>query len=133
MAPRRVGDLVERLVPGDRARTVPLPFGPTRRSGVRRRSVVIRALDVAIDLRAEEAARERMLGVAGDAHRAPVLDGDEHRAGVGAVVRTGAAHDAIARAQRVRTDGDVIVAEGQSSHGRRRVVRGLSSGSRERT
>ena len=91
----RVGDLVERLVPRDRARSCPLPLGPTRRSGVQQPVGVIRALEVAGDLRAEEAARERMVRIAGDADRAAVLDRDEHRAGVGAVVRTGAAHDAI--------------------------------------
>ena len=54
---------------------------------------MIRSLDVSIDLRAEKALGERMVRVAGDAGRTPVLDRDEHGAGVGAVVRTRAAND----------------------------------------
>ena len=56
--------------------------------------LVIRPLDVPIDLRAEEPARERMLGIAGDAHGAAGLHRDEHRARVGAIVRACAADNA---------------------------------------
>ena len=37
--------------------------------------------------------RQRMVGIAGDADGAAVLDGDEHRAGVGAIVGAGGADD----------------------------------------
>src|SRR5204863_6912489 len=43
------------------------------------------------DLGAQGAVRRRMVRVAVDADRLAVLDGDEHRAGVGAVVWTGGA------------------------------------------
>src|SRR5688500_588933 len=47
---------------------------------------VVGALEVAIDLRAEESLCEGMLRIAGDTHGASVLHRHEHRAGVGAVV-----------------------------------------------
>ena len=50
-------------------------------------------LDVPIHFRAEEALRERVVGIAGDAHRPAVFHGDEHRARIRAVVRARAAHD----------------------------------------
>ena len=52
------------------ARTVRYPSGPTRRIGYSSRSRMIRPLDVPVHLRAEKPARERMVGIAGDAHRA---------------------------------------------------------------
>src|SRR5690348_12556854 len=54
---------------------------------------MIRALDVPIDLRTEEALREGMVGVARDANGTAVLDRYEHGAGVRAVVRARAAND----------------------------------------
>jgi hypothetical protein len=59
---------------------------------------VIRPLQVLRDFGAEEAARDRMLGIARDADRAAVLDRDEHGAGVGTIVRTD-------RADRRRSSG----------------------------
>src|SRR5436189_66422 len=52
---------------------------------------VVRALDVARNLGAEGTVRRRVVRVAVDADRLAVVDGDEHRAGVGAVVWTGGA------------------------------------------
>ena len=53
------------------------------------------AVEVVGHLAAQEAGGDRVVGVAGDRDRAAVrVDGHEHRAGVGAVVRAGAAHDA---------------------------------------
>src|SRR5204862_7738183 len=52
---------------------------------------VVRALDIARDRGAQGAVRRRMVRVAVDADRAAVVDGDEHRAGVGTVVWTGGA------------------------------------------
>ena len=106
-----VGDLAQRVVPRDRLEAAAsLGADPPQR---RAQSVVmVRALDVSIHLGAEEAARERVVGIAGDPHRAPVFDGDEHRAGVGAVVRTRASHHAIQSASRVCASGpmgEVIV------------------------
>jgi hypothetical protein len=47
----------------------------------------MRALFVVGDLRAEEAAREGMKGIARNSHSAPALHRDEHRAGVWTVMR----------------------------------------------
>ena len=52
---------------------------------------MVRPLDIARDLGAERPVRRRVVGVAVDADRPAVLDGDEHRAGIGAVVWTGGA------------------------------------------
>ena len=76
----------------------PSPFVPTRRSGCVRRSVVVRALDVPIHLRAEKAARERDARGRRRREWRARRDRDEHRARVGAVVRTGAADDRVADA-----------------------------------
>src|SRR5262245_47975505 len=55
---------------------------------------MIRAFDVPVHLRAEEAACERMIRIAGHFGCASVfVDGDEHRARIGAVVRTRSAND----------------------------------------
>jgi hypothetical protein len=56
---------------------------------------VIRAIEISIHLGAEEAARDRVIGIACDANRASVANGDEHGARVGAVVRAGAPDDDI--------------------------------------
>ena len=71
---------------------------------------VLGALDVAIHLRAEESLREWMLRVAGDTNRPSILHGHEHRARVGTVVRTGAAHHSVAR------NGDVERRDEWGSH-----------------
>jgi len=57
---------------------------------------VVRALEVAIHLRAQKAAREGMIGIAGDADRAAIANRDEHRAGVRAIVGAGTADDRVA-------------------------------------
>ena len=54
---------------------------------------MVGALDVPVDLRAEESLREGVLGIARHAYGAPILNGDEHCARVRAVVRAGAADD----------------------------------------
>ena len=89
------GDFVERFVPGD-ALESPFAFFADAAQRVHQALAVIRAFEVAIDLRAEKAARDGMIGIAGDANRATIANGDEHRAGVGAVVRARAAHDGVA-------------------------------------
>jgi hypothetical protein len=55
---------------------------------------MVRALEVSIDLRAEEAVGERVLGVAGDTRGSPALDRRQGGTGVRAVVRTPTTHDA---------------------------------------
>ena len=92
------GDLVERVVPGD-ALEAAFTLPADAAQWMREATAVVRALDVAIHLCAEEAARERMIGIAGDADGATILDRDEHRARVGAIVRTGTAHDRLAGVQ----------------------------------
>jgi len=59
---------------------------------------VVRALDVAIHFRAEKSASEWVIRIAGDTNGSPVANRDEHRTGVGAIVRTRAAHDRVAGA-----------------------------------
>src|SRR5215831_15792599 len=81
--------------------------------------LVIRSLDVAIDLGAKKAARERMLRIAGDANGAAGFHGDEHRARVGAVVRARAANRARLREARIgrgwRAGGGHVGKLGESS------------------
>ena len=84
------GDVVEGFVPGHR-REAAAALGADTLHRPQEAIVVIRALDVARDLGAERAVRRRVVGVAVDADRPAVVDGDEHRAGVGAVVWTGGA------------------------------------------
>ena len=77
---------------------------------------MVGSLDVAIDLGAEKAAGERVIRVAGNAHGAPVFDGHEHGAGVGAVVRAGAANDGASSAPCV--DGDCAIGTAHAMQGR---------------
>lgn len=91
------GNFIECLVPADALEaSFTLPADATKR--MRQPLVVIGALEVAIHLRAQKASREGMVGIAGDAYRATVANGNEHRARIGAVVRAGAAHDRVAGA-----------------------------------
>src|SRR5262249_8377065 len=81
-----VGDLVERLVPGDR-REVALalrPDPPQRRQQARRR---VDALLVALHLAAQEAAREGVAATALAPDQWAAVDGRDDRAEVRAVVR----------------------------------------------
>src|SRR5439155_26184375 len=50
-------------------------------------AIVVRPLEIFRDFRAEKSLRERMFALARDAHRTAILDGDEHRASVGTIVR----------------------------------------------
>ena len=87
IAPRkRCGDRVEGLVPGD-ALEPALALRPHAAQRVEDAIGAVDALQVLVDLRAQEALREAMVGVAADADRAAVLDVDRHHAGVRAVVR----------------------------------------------
>src|SRR5690606_19538299 len=54
------------------------------------------ALEVARNLGAQHALRRGVVRIAAHLRCDTVLDGDEHRAGIRAVMRTGAAHDAQA-------------------------------------
>ena len=60
-------------------------------------NVVLDALEIAGHLRAKLAGRGRVCGIAGnlggDALAAPQLRRDEHRAGIGAIVRAGRPND----------------------------------------
>ena len=81
------GDLVERLVPGDR-REFALALGAG--AAQRRRDALGRMhqLGVAVDLGAGKAGRVRLIRVALDAHDLAVLDMGHERAHVGTIVRT---------------------------------------------
>jgi len=122
-------NFVERLVPID-ALEAALALFPDPAKRMHQALIVIRSLDVAIDLGAEEAACERMLGITGNANGTSVANGHEHGARVGAVVRTGAADDRVAgvvvRAGRFHSL--TIRQRGSAANGRnivplRRVVR----------
>ena len=63
---------------------------------------MVGAIDVPVDLRAEEAACEGVLGIARDANGPAVLDGDQHRASVRAVVGTRAANGGGGSGRRIR-------------------------------
>ena len=82
-----LGDLVERLLPGD-ALEVSTPLGT---EAPHRMQQAIRRLGVghvAVHLVAQHAACEGMLGIALEPHGASVLDGDDPAAGVRAIQRT---------------------------------------------
>ena len=87
---------VERLVPGD-------PLEPARAlrphaaQRVQQAVRAVHAVQVLVDLRAQEALRERVVRIAADADRAAVLDVDRHHAGVRAVVRADDLQAAAAR------------------------------------
>jgi hypothetical protein len=87
------GDLVECVVPRD-GLELSAPLWADTSERFRKAVGVIGALDVSIHFRAEKSLREWMFGIASDAHGASVLDGDEHRARVGAVVRARGTYDA---------------------------------------
>jgi hypothetical protein len=61
---------------------------------VKQAVAVVGALEVAIDLCAEEPIRERVLRVTRDARRSPALHGGHRRTRIGTIVRTCSAHDA---------------------------------------
>ena len=63
------------------------------------------ALDVVVDLGAQRPGRDRVVGIAGDLHRPPVLDRHEHRARVGAVVRARGVNDPPTHTAYVTTGG----------------------------
>src|SRR5258705_1351059 len=83
-----LGDLVERLVPGD-----PLEVaGPLRDDAPHRVPEPLRGLrvrDVVVELVAQDAAREGVRGIALQPNRAPILDGDHQAARVRTVHRAG--------------------------------------------
>jgi hypothetical protein len=62
-------------------------------------AVMIRALDVPIHLRAEEAASKRVIGITGNPDGASVTNGDECCAGIWTIVRASSANDRVARAE----------------------------------
>ena len=70
---------------------------------------MIRTLEVAVHFCAEEAAGERVVGVASDTRRAAALDRRDGRAGIRAIVRTRPAHDT-----------GIAVSENRGAHGRAR-------------
>ena len=56
-------------------------------------AVVVRPLQILRDFGAQKAARDRMLRIARDADGPAVFNRDQHRAGVGTVVRADGADD----------------------------------------
>jgi hypothetical protein len=90
--PKPGGDLVERVFPADALEpALTLRADPPQREQDTLWAVGV--VRVVVDLDAQAAAGERMLRISPHLRRPPVLDGDEHGAGIGAVVRTRAPHD----------------------------------------
>ena len=85
------GDLVQRLVPADTAELA-APLRPDAPERVQHALGGVGALEVAGDLGAQRTVGERHRRIALDLDCHPVLHGDQHRAGVGAVVRAGRAN-----------------------------------------
>ena len=86
---------VERLVPVGLAELA-LAFGAGADQRPQDPLLGVDAVEVVGDLAAEEAGRDRVLGVAADCHRPPAgVDRGQHRARVGAVVGAGPADDAL--------------------------------------
>ena len=113
-----LGNLGQCAVPGD-GREPTTPFGADAAKRRREPTFMIGALDVAIDLRAQESLREGMLRVTGDARRPAILDGHEHGARVRAIVRAGAADHTVARCREVDWGG------GRRGHGKQGWTRNL--------
>jgi hypothetical protein len=88
-AQQAVRDQIERLVPGGAPEAAVLAH-----KRVKKAVLGVDALQVVGDLAAEEADGDRVLGIAGHVGGPPVLDRHVHRAGVGTIVRAGAAHEA---------------------------------------
>jgi len=107
-----VGDLVERLVPGDASEPA-AALGTHAPHGMEQPLRVIGTLQVPVHLGAEEAGGERVGRVAGHANRPTALHGDQRGAGIRAVVRTGTSHHAIG--------GWGVQERGHGEHARRRV------------
>ena len=93
-----VGGGLERLLPAGLAELA-RALRPGADQGPQQALVGVHAVEVVGDLAAQKAGRDRVLGVAGDRHRAPLrVHRGQHRAGVGAVVGAGPADDALAHA-----------------------------------
>ena len=92
-------DRCQRLVPGDALEPA---FALAADAPHRMQHALVRVgpVEIARDLRAQHAAGGRMIGRAANRDRAAVLDCRQQRAGVGTVVRAGAAHDASSRKER---------------------------------
>ena len=83
---------LDRLVPAD-ALEAPLALGADSPQRMDDPVGVVQRVEVAVDLGAERAVRERIRAIAAEADGAAVLDIDQPRAGVRAVQRAGPAHD----------------------------------------
>src|SRR4029450_6521388 len=93
--PEAGGDLVERDIPRDPLEAT-APFGSGSPLGMQDAIWAVDAVDVVVDLHAEPAPCEGIVGVATALDGAPVLDREERRAGIGAIVRAGAPDDRLA-------------------------------------
>ena len=82
-----IGDERQRFVPR-RAPELSLTLCARADLRIEQASLVVRPLEVLVDFGAEKTTRERMIGIAGDARGASILDRHQHRAGVGTIVGT---------------------------------------------
>ena len=86
-----IGDLAKRFVPAD-ALELALAFFADAAHRMQQAFRMVGAFGVARDLGAQHAGGGRMVGIAFDFGGDAVLDGDQQRAGIGAVMRAGRAH-----------------------------------------
>ena len=99
------GDVVQRLVPADRLESA-RAFRSGAAQGLQYALGVVGALGVARHLGAQRAVGVGMLRVAADPDGDAVLHRREQRAGVGAIVRAGAANDMLAGFRQADARGD---------------------------
>ncbi|CAB4921447.1 unannotated protein [freshwater metagenome] len=90
--PQPGGDLADRGVPADPLE-LPAALGAGAAHREQHPAGVVHPVQVVVDLHAQAAGGVRVVGVAGHLDGDAVGDGHEHRAGVRAVVRAGAADD----------------------------------------
>lgn len=105
----------KRLVPADRLEpSFALAPDPLQRH--RQALAVMNAFRVSAHLRAKYTLRRRVIGIAHDFHRLPVLDAHTHRASIGTVMRTngpgkfgGGIHRVDPRRRRIRKDSPILL------------------------
>src|SRR5262249_981788 len=104
-------DLIQGLAPADRLEA-PLALGAHAPEGREHALGRVHPLVLAIDLGAGEAGRHRMLRVALDLYDAPILDGGEERALIGAIMgagRTDRLNHELSFARRIVREGLCLV------------------------
>lgn len=98
------GDCIERLIPGD-PRELPLSFGPGTLLGIEQAVRRILAIQVFRDLGAEEAAGDRVVGIAAKPGGPAVLDRHQDGASVRTVQSAGGVNNLLRHDFSIRRGG----------------------------